>query len=157
MPNSFVRRLFAALIFAQPFLVAAQSLSLTEAEARLEAGNREIIAARQLVELASSGVLLAGAVPNPSFTASVSSISPQRGIGGGRPQDKQVDSIVRLDQLLERGNKRDLRIATADAQVLASQRDLDEVRRQQRLALNVAYFELKLALEKLQIQRETLR
>ena len=68
-----------------------------------------------------------------------------------------VDSIVHLEQLVERGGKRELRIATADAQVQAARRDLDEVRRQQRLQLNLAYFDLKLAAEKLVIQQETLR
>jgi hypothetical protein len=43
-------------------------LSLAEAHARLEAGNREIIAARRALDLASSGVLLAGARANPVVT-----------------------------------------------------------------------------------------
>ena len=145
------------LLVTCPLLAHAQAISLAEVESRLENGNREIMAARQQVELSGSGVVLAGAVPNPTLSASMSSINPSRGIGGGRPQDKQVDSIVHLEQLVERGGKRELRIASADAQVLASRRDLDEVRRQQRLLLNVAYFELKLALEKLLIQRDTLR
>ena len=158
MPNPrFYWIFFASALALLPPVAQAQSLTLAAAEARLEAGNREIIAARQLVELAGAGTLLAGAVPNPTVTASMASINASRGIGAGRLQDKQVDSILRIDQLLERGGKRDLRIATADAQVLATQRDLDEIRRQQRLALNVAYFDLKLALEKLQIIRDTAR
>lgn len=138
-------------------LVQAQALTLAQAEARLESGNREILAARQQVEAAGAGSILAGAVPNPTLTASVASINPSRGIGGGRPQDKQMDSILRVDQVVERGGKRELRIAAADAQVQAVRRDLDEVRRQQRLALNLAYFDLKLALEKQQILSDTLR
>ena len=157
MKKNALARFACALALCSPLLVAAQSLTLAQAEARLEAGNREIIAARQQVEVTGSGVILAGAVPNPTLSAAMSSISPSRGIGAGRPQDKQVDSIVHLEQLVERGGKRELRIASADAQVLASRRDLDEVRRQQRLLLNIAYFELKLALEKLLIQRDTLR
>lgn len=158
MPNpSQLRLVFAALALACPLFAPAQSLTLAEAEARLEAGNREIIAARAQLELVGTGVTLAGAVPNPSLSASVSSINPSRGIGGGRPQDRQLDSILHVEQLVERGGKRELRIANADAQVAATQHDLDEVRRQQRLALNVSYFELKLALEKLQVLRDALR
>ena len=75
---------FAALALACPLFALAQSLTLTEAEARLEAGNREIMAARAQLELVGTGVTLAGAVPNPTLSASVSSINPSRGIGGGR-------------------------------------------------------------------------
>src|SRR3954454_11831798 len=110
-------------------------LTLQQAQAKLEAGNREIIAAQRALDVASSGVLLAGAVPNPTLSAGVSSINPSRGIGGGRLQDRQVDSVLHVDQLVERGGKRDLRIATAGAQVEAARRDLGEVRRQQQLAL----------------------
>ena len=151
------RKLAGLLFCLSPAMAGAQALTLTQAEARLDAGNLEIIAARHAVELSSSGVILAGAVPNPSLTTSITSISPSRGIGGGRPQDKRVDSIVQLEQLVERGGKRDLRIASSTAQVIASQRDLDEVRRQQRLALHMTYFELKQTLDKLAIQQETVR
>ena len=157
MIKNLLARALVAITLSSPFFAQAQNLTLAEAEVRLESGNREIMAARQQVEVTGSGVILAGAVPNPTLSASVSSINPSRGIGGGRVQDKQVDSIVHLEQLVERGGKRELRIATADAQVLASRRDLDEVRRQQRFQLHIAYFDLKLALEKLRIQRETLR
>ncbi len=91
------------LLLTCPLLAHAQAISLAEAESRLESGNREIMAARQQVELSGSGVILAGAAPNPTLSASTSSITPSRGIGGGRPLDKQVDSIVHLEQLVERG------------------------------------------------------
>jgi cobalt-zinc-cadmium efflux system outer membrane protein len=132
MRNHPWRRVFGVLTLARPIVAIAQTLTLAEAEACLEAGNREIITARQQVGVTGSGVILAGAVPNPTLSASVTSINPSRGIGAGRSQDKQVDSIVHLEQLVERGSKRELRIA--------SQHDLDEVRRQQRLALHVAWF-----------------
>jgi cobalt-zinc-cadmium efflux system outer membrane protein len=132
-----------------------QRLTLAEALARLESGNREIIAARRALDVASSSVTLAGALPNPTLGASVSSINPNRGLGAGGLRDRQMDSILRMDQVVERGEKRELRIASAGALVEAARRDLAEVRRQQRLALDTTYYDLKLALEKLRIQRDT--
>src|SRR5689334_3987246 len=85
-----------------------RALSLADAEARLETSNREIIAARRALDVAASGVLIAGAVPNPTLSASVASISPNRGIGAGGLRDKQMDSILHVDQLVERGGKREL-------------------------------------------------
>jgi cobalt-zinc-cadmium efflux system outer membrane protein len=137
-------------------LAQEQPLSLREAEARLETGNRELIAARHALEIASSGVLIAGAVPNPVLSASATSINPWRpSIGGPLAQRLQVDSVLHVDQVIERGNKRELRVSAANSQVDAAQRDLDEVRRQQRLALDLAYYDLKLALDRARIQTET--
>ena len=138
-----------------PAHAAERALTLSQAQLQLETGNREVIAAQRALEIAASGVTLAGAVPNPTVSASVTSLSPSRGIGSGPLRDKQMDSVLRIDQLLERGGKRDLRIASAGSLVEAARRDLAEVRRQQLLALGTAYFDLKLALEKLRILRDT--
>ncbi len=151
---------FALLLGSSPFSWSEEatrtlSLSLTQAQILLEKSNREIIAARLALEVAGSQVLLAGARPNPTLGAQISSISPSRGLGAGSLQNKQMDSILSINQLVERGSKRELRISTADAQVLAAQRDLTEIRRQQQLALGLAYFELKLALERLRILQDT--
>jgi cobalt-zinc-cadmium efflux system outer membrane protein len=145
------------MILACPLSSSGQerSISLQQAETLLETGNREIIAARRALDVASSGVVLAGAVPNPTLSAAVSSINPSRGLGSGGLQNRQMDSILHVDQLIERGGKRELRIASAGSLVEAAKRDLAEVRRQQLIALDAAYFDLKLALEKLRIQRDT--
>lgn len=133
------------------------ALTLSAAESRLEQGNREIIAARQDLEVTRTGVISAGARPNPVLSTSITSINPTRGIGGGPLRDKQVDSVLRLDQLIERGGKRELRIASAEQSVAAAEQDLEEVRRQQRLALHLAYFDLKAAGERLAISRDNSR
>lgn len=137
--------------------VEPKPLSLAQAESRLESTNREIIAAQRALEIASTRVTIAGAVPNPTLSAQVSSINPVRGIGAGGLQNKQMDSILRIDQLVERGGKRELRIASAESDVEAARRDLAEVRRQQRLAVQSTYFDLKLALEKRRILDDTAR
>jgi len=132
---------------------AEAPLTLADAQTSLETGNREIIAARRALDVAASGVIIAGARPNPTVSAEWTSTTPSSGLGAVR--NKQFDSVLHVDQLVERGGKRELRIATADALVQAARRDLAEVRRQQRLALEIAYYDLKLAQEKLRIQNDT--
>ncbi len=160
--GAFLAALFCSLVsVAQPMVGQAPAgsvaLTLGAAEARLEQGNREIIAARQELEVTRTGVISAGARPNPVLSTSITSINPVRGIGGGPIKDKQVDSVVRLDQLIERGGKRELRIASAEHSVAAAEQDLQEVRRQQRLALHLTYYDLKAAGERLAISRENSR
>lgn len=133
------------------------ALTLEEAEARMERGNLQIIAARHALDVARSSVALAGAVPNPTLSAQVSNLNPWRGIGAGNFFNKQMDTALRLDQLIERGGKRELRVAGASAEVRAARHDLREVRRQQRLAVHRAYHELKLAQERHEVLQENAR
>ena len=82
-------------------------------------------------------------------------INPNRGIGGGDPRAKTVDSIVRVDQLIERGNKAELRTETARRLDGAAAEDVQEITRQQLLALRFAYFDLLAAQEKAASAAET--
>lgn len=56
-----------------------------------------------------------------------------------------MDNVLRLDQLVERGGKRDLRIKGADARLDASRHDLDDTERQQLPTLQQSYYDLRLA------------
>ncbi|MCC6611407.1 MAG: TolC family protein [Burkholderiales bacterium] len=130
-------------------------LTLKEAEQLMQAHNRELIAARRQLEVAQAGTLSAGAVPNPQFSYSMTNINPSQGIGAGNLSQKQVDSVFRVDQLVERGDKRELRLATAKRLEAATGEDLAEALRQQRLALAAAYYDLLFAQEKTQVTRDT--
>lgn len=110
--------------------------------------NRAVVAARRAVSTADAGVEIAGARPNPTLTLGASNMNLQKGIGGGPPKEKQLDRLLRIDQPIERGSKRDLRLAMAEAQQQAAGQDLADAERQQRLAVRQAYFDLKLAQEK---------
>ena len=129
-------------------------LSLREADALLVQKNRELQAARRAVESAQAATLVAGARPNPNLGLGVAAINPQVGVGPGGPLDKIVDSSVRIDQLIERGNKRELRVSTAKQLESASGEDLADTLRLQRLALRGAYYDLLLAQERLALNSE---
>jgi cobalt-zinc-cadmium efflux system outer membrane protein len=130
------------------------SLSIAQAEQLLQARNRELRAARRAVEAAQAGTLSAGAPPNPVLSLGVAGINPSAGIGAGPPRDKTVDSTIRIDQVLEGGDRRQLRIATAQGLESASSADLSDVYRQQRLALRSAYYDLSFAQDKASIAQE---
>jgi cobalt-zinc-cadmium efflux system outer membrane protein len=86
----------------------------------------------------------------------VSGINTTAGVGAGSLRDKTVDSTVRIDQVIERGDRRDLRLANARSLESASTEDLSDTQRQQRLALRFAYYDLLFAQDKVGITRDTI-
>lgn len=153
------KMLFAFLVLTRPLAAFGQTadvsaLTLAQAEGLLQAHNRELQAARRAVEAAQANTLSAGAPPNPTLSLGVSQINPAAGVGSGPFRDKIVDSSIRIDQLIERGDKRELRVATARSLESASTEDLSDIYRQQRLALRSAYYDLLLAQDKLDIARD---
>jgi len=130
-------------------------MTLQEAEQRLLARNRDILAARRAIEAAQANTVSAGARPNPTLSFGLSSINPSAGIGSGSLRDKTVDTSVRIDQVFERGDRRDLRIALAKSLETASTDDLEEMIRQRRLALRVAYYDLAVAQDRSRVSGES--
>lgn len=144
----------AAAVASVAAALPEAGLSLAEAERMLQLRNRELQAARRAVEAAQANTLSAGARPNPTLTLGLSSINPQAGIGSGGYRDKTIDTTVRLDQVFERGNKLDLRLATARSVEQAAGDDFQDTWRQQRLALRLAYYDLRLAQERVAVLRD---
>jgi cobalt-zinc-cadmium efflux system outer membrane protein len=130
------------------------ALTLRQAENMMLERNRELIGARRAVSAARADTLVAGAAPNPQLSLAGTNINPSRGIGAGGPRDKTVDTVIRIDQLIERGGKRELRIDAARKLELATGAMLDDTLRQQRLGVASAYYDLALAQEKLAIVEE---
>ncbi|HQU78462.1 MAG TPA: TolC family protein [Azonexus sp.] len=152
-----MRRLLTALLLV-PVAVLAQTpqrLSLAEAEALWQEHNRELQLARTAVTGAEADVLTAGQLPNPQVSLNITQISPWSGYGAGPWKDKKMDNVLRLDQLVERGGKRDLRVKGADARLDASRRDLDDTGRQMLLSLQQTYYDLRLAQEKRRLAGES--
>jgi cobalt-zinc-cadmium efflux system outer membrane protein len=150
-----------ALALALPHAALGQqadlsALTLPQAEQLLQAHNRELQAARRAVEAAGAATLSAGARPNPTLSLGVSTINLKEGVGSGSLSEKIVDSNVRIDQVIERGDKRELRLANAKSLESASTEDLSEAQRQQRLALRNAYYDLLFAQDKVDIARDTI-
>ena len=154
-------RMLLGLALALPFTAVGQSvdltaLTLTQAEELLQTRNRELQAARRALEAAGANTLSAGARPNPTLSLGVSAINPVQGVGAGPLRDKFIDSSVRIDQVIERGDRRELRLANARSLESASTEDLSDAQRQQRLALRYAYYDLLLAQDKVDIARDTI-
>lgn len=134
---------------------AEAGLSLVQAEKLWQERNRELRIARGAVSAAEADRIAAGQAPNPQFTFSSISLNPRTGIGNGSLRDKRMDSVLRLDQLVERGDKRALREQAAGARLEAAQRDLEDTGRQSRFQLQAAYWDLRLAQEKVQVAEES--
>jgi cobalt-zinc-cadmium efflux system outer membrane protein len=144
-------RQFLTVLLLLPVAALAQGpqpLTLAETETLWREHNRELQLARTAVAGAEADVLTAGQLPNPQVSLNITQISPWSGYGAGPWKDKKMDNVLRLDQLIERGSKRDLRVKGAEARLDASQRDLDDTGRQQLLTLQQTYFDLRLAQEK---------
>jgi outer membrane protein, heavy metal efflux system len=123
----------------------ARDLTLAEAESLLVRNNRELQAARRGVESAQADIVIAGARPNATFSVNSTSINDSNTIDS---QKRGADTVFRIDQPFERGNKRGLRLDAASALQRASRNDFLDALRQQRAALQGAYFDLRQAQEK---------
>src|SRR6267142_5374160 len=124
---------------------AARDLTLAGAEELLAANNRELQAARRAVESAEAQKLIAGTRPNATFSVNSTAIA----------SGSKADTVFRIDQPFERGNKRELRLDAAAGLQRAAVSDSLDVQRQQVAAVRGAYFDLKLAQERSQVLAET--
>jgi outer membrane protein, heavy metal efflux system len=131
-------------------------LTLRDAEQQLQSTNRDVRLARRALEAAQAGTVAAGARPNPNLSLGVSQINPQVGVGGGGLRDKTIDSSVRVDQLIERGDKRALRVSAARRSEAAVNQDYADVLRQQLLALRSAYYDLRFAQDKSAVSQDNI-
>lgn len=131
------------------------SLSLPQA---IEIGlrqNHDVRLSALAVDSAQAAATAADARPNPALTVQTANINPAQGIGSGGLRAKTVDTTIRIDQLIERGGKRALRKESADGLERASRADLSEARRQLRLNVSQAYYDLLAAQEKWRAATET--
>lgn len=139
-----IRRCKVAAIAAL-FTLPARAITLPEAERLALARNFDVALGASAVASASGAIIAAGQRPNPTLSFQTVNIDRQRGIGAGPLRDKAVDSTLGLSWLVERGDKRELRVGVAKGMHEAAQMDFAEVRRQLRLAVHTAFFDLKFA------------
>lgn len=155
--------LFGAAASAQPAAEApagceaappAVPLTVAAALRRLSACNRDIVAARRAVTASAADLRTAGQTQNPTLTAGVGSVSPSAGVGSGPLWRKTVDSSLRLEQLVERGGKRALRVQVAESGGAAARSDLLEVQRQQAVGVVQSLLDVAAADERNALLRE---
>lgn len=128
----------------------AMPIAWGRAVERLVRCNADVRLAMAQLESARAERIIAGQIPNPQASFGATSINPQKGVRSG-DQQYQIDWLARIDQLIERGGKRDLRISQADSGLLASRWQSADTMRTALLALSHAWSELWAAQE-----RETL-
>jgi cobalt-zinc-cadmium efflux system outer membrane protein len=132
-----------------------RDLTLADAERLLAERGREVLAARRALESASAQRDIAAARPNPTLSLNTSSISSNPGTGAGPLNQKRMDTVLRIDQPFERGNKRELRMDAAEGLERAARGDSLDVLRTQLAQLRGAYYDLKQAEEKVAVLGET--
>ncbi|WP_170298882.1 TolC family protein [Massilia eburnea] len=103
---------------------------------------------------AEADAVQAAAAPNPALTFSTANINPHTGIGAGPLADKAVDSILRVDQLIERGGKRELRSDAAQQRVVAAAADRADTRRTLERDVRQAYADLLASQERQRVLAE---
>jgi|WetSurMetagenome_2_1015567.scaffolds.fasta_scaffold18853_2 outer membrane protein, heavy metal efflux system len=146
--------IFLLLCLNSP-IVWGFKLSLTQAEQLLLEQNKDILIAKHTAEAAETDIETARQLQNPNLSVSTTNI--KKGIGAGNPWEKQVDTNVSLSQLIERGNKRQLRKENAELKYQATQLDIKEIIRQQKQALFGAYYDLLFQQDKHHLWEENLK
>ncbi len=124
------------------------SLTLPQAQSLARERNHDLKLSRFAVRGAQANVEIAGVAPNPVLTVQSSSIRPGTGLGSGSLANQSIDTTVRLDQLIERGGKRELRTSNARKLEMAAQADSADVERQLDLLVAEAYADLHAAQER---------
>lgn len=128
---------------------AAGAITLDEVLAAASA-NVEVAIATQSLAAARADVAAADHAPLPQLSTKLSQIDLQNGIGpGSLLRDKRIDKGVGIDWTWERGDKRRLRTAAALGAADAAAADLQQVRLDQALAAQSAFFDLLLAQQRL--------
>ncbi|MBS1811754.1 MAG: TolC family protein [Acidobacteria bacterium] len=157
--QSFTRQ-FAWCLLLLPSLGAAQpaapkSVTLTEAIQRTRQNHPLLIAAKQRVAMFEGELFEAGLKPNPTFTVSGENI-PLDPPDGGFSFKRTMDWFAYFSQTFERGNKRELRRATAERAVEVANIEAEAVERQLVYDVKVAYQHAAIARERIELLRENI-
>ena len=137
--------LASALALGLPLPAGAQTTTTFSLAQALQAArnNLDVSLARRALAAAQGDVLAADHAPAPTIITRAASIDLQNGIGGGNLfSQKRIDKSIGVDWTWERGNKRELRTASAQRSAAAAQADIEDITVQQQLATASSYFDL---------------
>jgi len=157
---TFIAFLFFQLVQADAQVASnsiPKQLSLAQAETLLVQRNFAVLAAKYQVEASRAARLIASYKPNPAVTIGMEQIPVYSPIKGSYPRffetnpDAGANPVytLRLDQLWERGGKRELRTAAADSDLKASEAQLLNAIRTQLFQLRNAFATAALARDNL--------
>lgn len=139
----------ACASFAGTTEAISSGIGYGEAESLALRHNPQILNARAAIDGAEADVLTAGARPNAVMSVNGSGIDKSQ--YSSNMKLNAVDTILRIDQPFERGNKRDLRLAKAGDLNQAALWDLQETIRQERLRVVSAWLDLRVAEQRTQL------
>jgi cobalt-zinc-cadmium efflux system outer membrane protein len=134
----------------------AAPLTLAQARDLALRCNAEIQAARRGGEAGAADIEVAGQRPNPVLSLGVQNINPHAGVGSGSLRAKTVDSIVRVDQLIETANKGGLRVDAARAAGVAADEQVEAAIARQTAAVEQAFHDAAVAQERVAVLTEVL-
>lgn len=143
----------AAPAEAAPATPPGLSWSLSAAMARAVEAGRDVASARRALEGARADLVTAGVTPAMQLSLNTLAINPNQ-MGHGGLWSRPFDTILRLEQTLERGDKRAWRTKVAEAGVAAARLDVEATARLQSAAAAEAYWRLKLAQAQTEIARD---
>lgn len=132
-----------------------QNLSLDRAIRIAAEHNHDLRSSGFAVDSANAAATIASAAPNPTLMVQTTGINPRSGIGAGDLRNKTVDSVIRVDQLIERGGKREFRKENAFNLEEAAHSDLHDARRVLHMSVARSYYDLLAAQGKLAILQQT--
>ena len=138
-----------------PCPASAEALTLVRTEALWREANIDLKLARHAIDAATGDVSTADRRENPNFSLASTYLSPRAGLGSGGLRSKNADSVLRLEQLVERGNKRAYRTQNAEARLSAARLDAEDAERSGLLQLRQSYWDLKLAFERERLSEAT--
>jgi cobalt-zinc-cadmium efflux system outer membrane protein len=142
-----------------PQVDVPRQLTLEAAEQLLVQYNLTVVAARYGVDNARAQRLIASVRPNPTLTLGAEAFdlrSPGRHLFSNSDSASNRLYTVRLDQVLERGNKRSLRTEAAEFQVQAAEAQVLDTIRTQLLQLRQAFYTAVLARENVRVAQENI-
>lgn len=123
------------------------AMTLSQAEKRALVANTDILSSRLLIKSAEADVVVASELANPQLSIGTTGANLKQGIGSAWQWNKSVDSVMRLDQQIERGNKRGIRVNVAKKGVMAAELDASDMLRTVKQQVDLAYYNLKYAQE----------
>jgi len=148
--------LYASTVSAEE--AKLDQLSLSAANALFLSNSRELLLSRRMLEGAEACAVVAAQQPNPVLSLGLTNFNLNRNQananahGGNSLSDKTLNHTIQINQLFERGDKREIRIKAAADAIKASSYDLKDMLRQQSVQLACAYYDLTLAQQSEKIQ-----
>jgi outer membrane protein, heavy metal efflux system len=139
--------------------LATRQLTLAQAEELLRLRSLAVAANRQQLEASRAGRLAAGFKPNPVLTLGAQQLPVTSNVPGSVPRilstnpDAGANPVLtaHVDKIIERGSKRELRVAQADAVVDSTLAQIEDTLRTQRFQLRQAFVAALLARDNLEL------